>query len=69
MLGFRLNPMLALELGLGQGFHNNVTDAWGDTVDYLSLTQVTVDLKVDPSRAQRAVPAVPSGWCWCVRSR
>jgi len=28
MLGFRLNPMFALELGLGQGFHNNVTDAW-----------------------------------------
>jgi hypothetical protein len=46
MLGFRLNPMFALELGLGQGFHNNVTDAWGDTVDYLSLTQITVDLKV-----------------------
>jgi hypothetical protein len=46
MLGWRLNPMFALEFGVGQGFHNNVSDAWGNTLDYLSLTQVTVDLKV-----------------------
>jgi hypothetical protein len=46
MLGLRLSPNLALEFGLGQGYHNNVTSAWGDTVDYLVLTQVTADAKL-----------------------
>jgi len=46
MLGFRLSPNFALEFGLGQGFHNDVSDAWGDTVDYLVLSQVTVDAKL-----------------------
>ena len=46
MVGFRLSPNFALELGLGQGFHNTVTDAWGDTVDYLALNQFTADAKL-----------------------
>jgi hypothetical protein len=46
MIGFRLSPNFALELGFGEGFHNNVTNAWGDTVDYLVLSQVTADAKL-----------------------
>ena len=62
MLGFRLNRNLALELGLAEGFHNNVTDAWGDTVDYLVLSQVTADLKlILPGPGGRLQPFVQGG--------
>jgi hypothetical protein len=45
-LGLRLHQNFALEFGVGQGEHNNVTDAWGNDVDYLSLNQVTADAKL-----------------------
>jgi len=55
MLGFRLNPHVRAGTRPRPGIHNNVTDAWGGHGDYLSLTQITVDLKVIfpcPTRVQ-----------------
>ena len=45
LLGLRLHRNFALEFGLGESFHNGVSDAWGNTVDYLALNHVTVDAK------------------------
>jgi hypothetical protein len=44
-LGIRLHPNFALEFALGESMHNDVTDAWGNTVDYLALNYVTADAK------------------------
>jgi hypothetical protein len=46
MLGLRLHQNFAIEFGVGEGFHSGVSDAWGNTVDYLALNQLTVDAKV-----------------------
>jgi hypothetical protein len=61
-IGLRLSPNFALEFGLGQGFHNNVTDAWGDTVDYLALNQFTADAKlIFPGLGGQLQPFVEGG--------